>query len=38
MGMEQKTRFVVDKSKCIKCGKCEKTCSGMVEGLIKTEV
>ena len=30
MGMEQKTRFVVDKSKCIKCGKCENTCSGMV--------
>ena len=30
MGMEQKTRFSVDKSKCIKCGKCINTCSGMV--------
>ena len=30
MGMEQKTHFVVDKSKCIKCGKCLNTCSGMV--------
>ena len=30
MGMEQKTKFVVDKSKCIKCGRCINTCSGMV--------
>ena len=32
MGMEEKTRFAVDKSKCIKCGKCINTCSGMVIG------
>lgn len=30
MGMEQKTHFKVDKSKCIGCGKCVNTCSGMV--------
>lgn len=30
MGMEQKTRFTVDQSKCIKCGRCVNTCSGMV--------
>ena len=30
MGMEQKTKFTVDKSKCIKCGICINTCSGMV--------
>ena len=30
MGMEQKTRFDVHKSKCIRCGKCINTCSGMV--------
>ena len=30
MGVEQKTRFVVDKSKCIRCGKCVNVCSGMV--------
>jgi len=30
MGEEQKTHFQIDKSKCIKCGKCINTCSGMV--------
>ena len=30
MGAEQKTHFRIDKSKCIKCGKCINTCSGMV--------
>ncbi|MBD5391328.1 4Fe-4S dicluster domain-containing protein [bacterium] len=30
MGAEQKTHFSVDKSKCIKCGKCINVCSGMV--------
>lgn len=30
MGAEQKTHFQIDKSKCIKCGKCINTCSGMV--------
>lgn len=30
MGMELKTRFTVDQSKCIKCGRCVNTCSGMV--------
>lgn len=35
MGMEQKTHFTVDKSKCIGCGKCVNTCSGMVLSLGK---
>ena len=30
MGMEQKTYFKIDKSKCIKCGNCINVCSGMV--------
>ena len=30
MGFEQKTHFVVDKEKCIRCGKCVNVCSGMV--------
>lgn len=30
MGIEQKTYFKVDKSKCTKCKKCINTCSGMV--------
>lgn len=30
MGMEQKTCYELDKSKCIKCGKCVNVCSGMV--------
>lgn len=30
MGIEQKTHFSVDKSKCIQCGKCINVCSGMV--------
>ena len=30
MGMEQKTHYVLDKTKCIKCGKCVNVCSGMV--------
>ena len=32
MGMEEKTGFSVDQSKCIKCGRCINTCSGMVIG------
>ncbi len=35
MGIEQKTNFNVDKSKCIGCGKCVNTCSGMVLSLSK---
>lgn len=30
MGAEEKTFFRLDKEKCIKCGKCIDTCSGMV--------
>lgn len=30
MGAEEKTNFKIDKNKCIKCGKCINTCSGMV--------
>lgn len=30
MSIEQKAHFTVDKSKCIKCGRCINTCSGMV--------
>lgn len=30
MGMEQKTHFEIDKSKCIKCSNCINVCSGMV--------
>lgn len=30
MGMEQKTHFEIDKSKCMKCGNCVNVCSGMV--------
>lgn len=30
MGAEQKTRFTLDKTKCMKCGQCINTCSGMV--------
>lgn len=30
MGMEQRTHFEIDKSKCIKCGNCVNVCSGMV--------
>lgn len=30
MGMERKTGFTVDKSKCIRCDKCINTCSEMV--------
>lgn len=35
MGMEQKTHFEIDKSKCIKCGNCVNVCSGMVLELDK---
>lgn len=30
MGMEQRTNFAVDRSRCVKCGRCVNTCSGMV--------
>ena len=30
MGIKEKAKFVIDKDKCIKCGKCINTCSGMV--------
>lgn len=28
--MKEQTKFIVDKTKCIKCGNCVNTCSGMV--------
>lgn len=30
MGVEKEAHFHVDKSKCIKCGRCVNTCTGMV--------
>lgn len=30
MGAEQKTKFVLDKTKCIQCARCVNTCAGMV--------
>lgn len=30
MGIRDKAQFVINKDKCIKCGKCINTCSGMV--------
>lgn len=30
MGMEERTRFQIDRSKCTRCGKCMAVCSGMV--------
>jgi nitroreductase/NAD-dependent dihydropyrimidine dehydrogenase PreA subunit len=30
MGFEERTQFTIDKSKCVKCGRCIQTCSGMV--------
>ena len=30
MGQEQKTKFRLDRDKCIRCGSCINTCSGMV--------
>ncbi len=30
MGAEQKTHFKIDQTRCIRCGKCISTCSGMV--------
>ena len=30
MGIESKAQFKVDQAKCIKCGRCVNTCSGMV--------
>ena len=33
MGAEQKTHFHIDKTRCIKCGKCINTCSGIQKQL-----
>ena len=30
MGMEERTRFRLDKRECIRCGRCVNVCSGMV--------
>ncbi|MBR3350161.1 MAG: nitroreductase family protein [Solobacterium sp.] len=30
MGFEEKTHFTLDKTKCVRCGKCVNTCAGMV--------
>lgn len=30
MGMEKRTHFELDKTKCVKCGNCVNVCSGMV--------
>ena len=30
MGLKEKTKFSVDKTKCIRCGRCINVCSGMV--------
>ena len=30
MGIREKAKFVLEKDKCVKCGKCINTCSGMV--------
>ncbi len=35
MGVEQKTHFQLDRSRCIPCGKCINTCSSMVLSFAK---
>ena len=30
MGVEERTHFQIDRSKCTRCGKCMAVCSGMV--------